>query len=115
MRPGNLRKFALMSPRPAIGSNYLDTHTQWHRADMRNFTRVNGMIARLPRYYKDKIFTQMERTIMAQQSIQISDEAYWNEIERLCKYHADPQSYYEEREAHAHEIIHRRINEKSKF
>lgn len=107
--------FALMSRRPAIGANYLDTHTKWHRAGRRNYTQVNGVISSLPRYYKEKIFTSVERQALASEAIQYSDLNYWEEIERLNKLVDNPERYYEERAIHAHESFKSKVNTKNKF
>lgn len=78
-------EFAVMSRRPGIGAGYLDTHTDWHLADDRNFVRNNGYIQRLPRYYKNKIFEEADRKRIAKQSIQLADENYIKEIDRLSR------------------------------
>lgn len=107
--------FALMSRKPAIGRNYLDTHTKWHRDGLKDYTNVNGHKGRLPRYYRDKIFTQLERERMAYESVIKSDEDYWKEVERLRKYHSNPESYYDERIMSQHEKIKQKVNSKNLF
>lgn len=97
--------FALMSKRPGIGSNYLQTHTRWHRSAMRTFVNVNGIPGRMPRYYREKIFSPLERSILAVQSISDADLKYFETIERLKKFHSDPDQYYEECIANQHELI----------
>lgn len=88
--------FSLMSRRPGIGAQYVDTHLTWHRTAMRNYTQVNGIKNRIPRYYKSKLFTDKERESMAPVSIADSDIAYHKEIARLKKFHSDPYYYYDE-------------------
>lgn len=107
--------FSFMSKRPGLGSDYLRTHTGWHKDDLRNYTQVNGITRRLPRYYKDKIFTDYEKQKMAQRAIEQSDEAYVNEIRTLSKFHQDPYHYYEERLTQAHTMIKSKLNQNSKF
>lgn len=107
--------FALMSRRPGLGATYMDTHKNWHRADMRNYTKVNGHVMRLPRYFKDKMFSDHERKLMATKAIEIGDIEYWNEIERLASLHNDALSYYEERERYAHEDITNKVNSNNTF
>jgi len=51
------KQFSVMSKRPAIGFAYLSTHSAWHLSNRANYTQVNGIRGRLPRYYKNKIFT----------------------------------------------------------
>lgn len=107
--------FAFMSKRPGIGAKYLDTHREWHKADLRNYTQVHGQINRLPRYFKDKIFNPHERALLAANAIDHSTEAYLREVERLTPFHEDAFYYYEERDRAAHELITSKINEKDKF
>lgn len=107
--------FSLMSRRPGIGSRYLDTHRAWHRSDMRNYTQVHGEIGRLPRYYKDKFFTDVERSIMALDSVESGDLDYVESVERLSKFHADPYLYYDERIRHQHDAVISKVNYSSKF
>lgn len=119
--------FCLMSRRPGLGVAYLDTHAQWHKAGLRNYAKVNGMTTRLPRYYKDKklgeyidpetgevviqkLFTTHEKQKLRLEGLQMSDEQYLKEIERLSKLHPDPFAYYEERITHAHDKVTSKIN-----
>lgn len=75
--------FAVMSRRPGLGSNYLIKMKAWHRDDMRNYAINAGVKQRLPRYYKDKIFTQFERQLMAIESIAASDKLYYDAVQTL--------------------------------
>lgn len=107
--------FALMSRRPALGASYLDTHTDWHRAEKRNFTQVEGTIARLPRYYKEKIFNRYERAVMALESTSQADIEYWETVQRLKRFSDNPEYYYEERISFQHEQMLKKINKKNTF
>lgn len=107
--------FAIMSRKPGIGSNYLASHSSWHRADNRNYVRVNGVLGRLPRYFKDKMFTDFERKLMSLDSIQGNDSRYWAEIERLSFLHSDPQAYYDERAMVNHDLVKSKVNSLNKF
>lgn len=110
------KPFALISTRSGgLGINYVDTHGKWHREAQRDFTRVNGIIARIPRYLKEKIFTKLERQLMKINYDAISTDAYWKEIERLSQFHSDPQWYFEEQMRDAHERVHSKINALDKF
>lgn len=107
--------FSLMSRRPGIGSSYLDTHKMWHRDDMRNYTQVNGSKARLPRFYKDKIFSDAERARMAVESVNQSDLVYLDNINRLSKFHADPYHYHDQCVRYAHAGVISKVNISQKF
>lgn len=105
--------FSFMSKRPGIGADYLRTHTKWHRDDMRNFAQVNGITTRLPRYYKDRIFDENERAELAIQAVEIGNEKFFEEIQRLCDLHDDPYVHYAERVKHMRDSITSKLNENS--
>lgn len=94
-----------MSRRPGIGSNYLITHGRWHKAALRNYTQVQGVITRLPRYYKDKLFNAHQRELMRVMGLQAGEEAYEDAIQELIPFHDDPYAYYDERMRHAHDKV----------
>lgn len=94
---GRAPPFAVMSRRPGLGSNYLDTHTRWHKLGQRNYVEVNGYKGRIPRFYKERMFSKLERERLASEAVEMEQEDYWKEIERLEAYHPDPFSYYDER------------------
>lgn len=107
--------FALMSRRPGIGDRYVHTHRQWHIQGLKNYTQVNGVYARLPRFYKEKFFTPLQRERMALDSLVQADSDYWEEMNRLKKFHRDPQAYYEECIVHAHDQVKSKLNDNSIF
>lgn len=104
-----------MSRRPGLGSNYLVTHANWHLHGKRNYTQVNGIKGRIPRYYKDALFSAPLRESMATESINLADIVYHQEVEQLQKFHDDPYYYYDERQRHAHDSVYDKINSKDMF
>lgn len=59
-------EFAVMSKN--IGSNYVtDEIVRWHSMDVvnRNFVRLGNVKIALPRYYRDKIFNEFQKQIIA--------------------------------------------------
>jgi len=112
---GREKPFALMSRRPGIGHDYVNTHRAWHNADMRNFVNVNGIPSRVPRYYKKKLFEDYDLKHIARQSVSASAAQYSKDLMALEKFHSDPVHYYDERINHMHEVMHSRINSKDKF
>lgn len=112
---GREQPFALMSRKPGIGYNYVDTHREWHRSANRTYTQSGGVKGALPRYYREKIFEPYERAHLARLQQTTSKEDYWTEIERLQKFHSDPQQYYDECINHLHSQITKRLNDKDKF
>lgn len=109
------KPFTLISNRPGLGINYVGTHGKWHREASRDFTQVHGIIQRIPRYLRERIFTKLERQIMKINFDAQSNDLYWKEIERLSEFHKNPQGYYDEIVRHAHESIHSKINLLDKF
>lgn len=107
--------FCRMSRNPGIGKNYVDTHKNWHRADFRNYAQVNGIITRLPRYFKEKIFSQREREALAEISIMHGDISTMDAITKLSAFHQDPYNYYTERIRATHDAIVHKCNTQNKF
>lgn len=103
------KQFTCMSRNPGIGHNYIESHSKWHRnrkgKDLRMYTEVNGKKGRLPRYYKDRIFTKMDRALWAQIGAAMASNAYDREIEEIMKTHTNPVEIYEQRLKHHHDNI----------
>lgn len=104
-----------MSRRPGIGETYVSTHTQWHVQGKRNYTQMNGIKGRIPRYYKDRIFSEPLRQAMAAESIALADEQYNDAVEKFSKFHDDPYYYYDERIRNDHDSVYDKINSKDMF
>lgn len=69
-RDGENPVFALMSRKPGLGSKYIETHRKWHQKDINRVYAVKegGVKIALPRFYKDKIYTDMQKQIQAKKS-----------------------------------------------
>lgn len=110
--PKNMQKpFALMSRRPPLGHKYLETHKSWHRGNQlhdklsdiqfdyfRPFTFVNGVRGHLPRFYRDRFFTKLERQAMMPLQIAKMDRLHNIELERLSQFHSSPEQYMLEKQ-----------------
>lgn len=107
--------FSVMSKRPGIGVEYVRTHKDYHRAGMLNFTNVNGQKGRLPRYYKEKIFSAMERERLARESVALADVEYDKSIVSLDRFHSDPYYYFDERVCALHDSVKSKVNILNKF
>lgn len=114
---GELAKpFSTMSRRPGLGHIYYLRMRSWHREDERTYVvREGGFKQRLPRYYKDKIFTKLERQVIAVRSMADADKTYIDEIERLMKLHPNPTAYYDERLQNQERLMLVEMNSKNKF
>lgn len=103
------KNFSVMSN--GLGACYLQYKKHWHKQkgdhhdDYRYYVMNNGFKQRLPRYYKDKIFSKIDRLIAAPAQEELARVMYWNEITRISKTHPDPEAYYEHMLIHKHESI----------
>lgn len=114
--PSVTKPFSTMSRRPGIGHVYYEKMRAWHREDKRTYVvREGGFKQRLPRYYKDKIFNQFERQLIALRLNADIDKVYFDEIERLMSLHPDPCGYFDERLQHADKVLLQQMNSKNKF
>jgi len=66
MRNGREVPFAIMSRKPGLGANYLSpAMIKWHKSDRKNYVLMDGQKRHLPRYYKLKIFSAIDRVRIA--------------------------------------------------
>lgn len=61
---GKEPEFVTMSRKPGIGKGYIDRVGDYHNKTKRNYVRNEGYLQRMPRYYKDKIFSEAEKRSM---------------------------------------------------
>ncbi|AZL83020.1 replication initiator protein [Apis mellifera associated microvirus 36] len=105
------KPFALHSRKPGLGNCYLETHAKWHKPSdkelhWRNFTKVNGITNRLPRYYRDRIFNKEELQWLNTHAAGIFDQELAKEIERISKTtRGDPHEAFKERVQAMHDKI----------
>lgn len=75
-------EFSLMSK--GLGENYLTNNMQnWHKKDLENRMYVNltdGKKIAMPRYYKDKLYTEDERKIIAHYQKYKMEKEYIKEV-----------------------------------
>ena len=75
------RPFSLMSRGYGLGAHYLtDEMVAWHREDDRNYMVIQGKKTKLPRFYKEKIFT------CPIQKAHVSNESKWQAIKEERRY-----------------------------
>lgn len=86
-----LREFSLMSK--GIGENYLTKQMiRWHKQDLDNRMYLNieeGKKISMPRYYKDKIYSEMERKRVAFFAIQTAEEQRIKREKKMYEIHGD--------------------------
>lgn len=116
------RPFSIMSK--GIGANYLNEKRKWnkekkdHLDDYRYYVQLDGHKHRLPRYYKDKIFTKIERAILSARAFDESIELIEKEIQRLEEITGSPVralQLYNERQWNAHDLIRSKNMKLKKF
>lgn len=107
--------FTIMSRKPGIGYQYLATHADWHRNAKRSYVQQEGFKMAMPRYFKEKIFTQWERKRMAVDAMEQELTAYWDEVERLMQHSADPALYYDERVNQLHDSLTKQVFKNETF
>lgn len=107
--------FAFMSKNPGIGFNYLSTHSKYHTDAKRYYSKQNGIYARLPRFFKDKMFTREQRLDMAESAEYDANKIYHEDVKKLSAFHEDPYAYYAERRIQQHDTMTKTINSKDKF
>lgn len=97
---GNRQKpFSLMSRRPAIGQNYLKANKKYHKDNLRFYVNSpNGTKQGLPRYYKDKIFTDEEKTIQSNKGNAETARIFAEKICNTRKRGLEPYKYIEQQE-----------------
>lgn len=113
MREGRTPPFQIMSRKPGLGNAYLTPEMiAWHKADRRNYMDIQGEKRHLPRYYKEKIFSKIDRVRIANRAVRDSIERERKELFRLWKYSKiqNAQAY---RECQLKELA-MRIRDKSK-
>jgi hypothetical protein len=95
MRKDRVRPFAVMSRRPGIGASYLSSAMiDWHRSERKNYAIVDGVKRHLPRYYKEKIFSKIDRVRIAvrDQKEHFKREVDWVRSPAMVK-QRDPLAY----------------------
>lgn len=89
----NYKGFSLISK--GIGNSYL-SNTQKHRKGLENFVINDGYPMAMPRYYKNKIYTKIQRSIIANRTERSMIERYEKNIDSISLVHEHPIRYTEE-------------------
>lgn len=101
---GRSKPFSLMSKN--LGKNYLKNQKTWHRKNKNNYVLNSGMKQKLPRYYRDKIWSSLERSSQAINNRNQMDAQELKMLEELRKHHPNPLQYQQERINCAHSKVH---------
>lgn len=94
---GRNPEFATMSRKPGIGYQYIERAGSWNHDHGNVYVMNDGYAQRMPRYYKDKIFNEFEREVLADAAQKHSEDMYQVEYDRLFKKGIeDPDKYIED-------------------
>lgn len=116
MRNGRVSPFASMSRKPGIGANYLSKEMiAWHKSGRKNYVEIQGEKRHLPRYYKEKIFSKIDRVRIAVRDQKAAFEKLRAELKKINvkvskRYPLGALSYRD----HQMRIAEKRIRDKTK-
>lgn len=104
---GRQKPFSLISNRSGgLGVNYVASNRAWHKGDvLRNYVMKDGFRMKLPRFYKDKVFSVREKEELGKVLLAELTESERVELLELAKFHPDPLSYLNERIVNAYNKI----------
>ena len=86
--------FSIMSLKPALGSSYIKRNDAWHVKNKAMYMVVNGKMVRMPRYYKDQIFTESEKAEIGKICMEEGDKKL-----KIAEYQAKVGNYnYDEQQ-----------------
>lgn len=86
------KPFAIMSKRPAIGHNYLE-NAKYHQENETIQVKTNGVVQRLPQYYKDKFFTSEDKERLQKAGEMPALQREIAERKRILKLGNEPYKY----------------------
>lgn len=92
--PGMNKPFSTMSRRPGLGQNYYDHTREWHEDEEGRFYVVNnGYKQRLPKFYKDKLFTDEQKKNQRSENVQKNEEEFWKRNREIRAKGMEPGEY----------------------
>lgn len=102
----DVRTFPFARMSKGLGINYCTPQmVRHHKRTKQNFVRSNGVVGPLPRYFKEKIFTKLERKIMALEAVAFADKQYCSQVEKIARHNANPYTIHEIALSQAHDRI----------
>lgn len=123
--PSRRKPFARMSRRPGIGNNYLNANQiAWHKNSIEDLTELEDLRAyvqdgsfrrRMPRYYRDRIFSTSEKEVASYFAQREQEANYASEIKRLSLVHPDPDAYFQACVLNAHDEIEKSFKKNYQF
>lgn len=96
--------FSLMSK--GVGRAYLTPQMRrWHKRRKAGYAMQYGYHVPLARYYKDKIFSKLEKEVITLQMEELINRKFVDELTRLSGLHQDPYGYYQEKVNQAYTAV----------
>lgn len=77
------KPFSIMSM--GLGKSYIARRGNWHKQGLKLYVMSQGNKTRMPRYYKDKIFTEDERRAAGEQAATAQEELEAQELDKLIE------------------------------
>jgi len=97
--------FALMSRNPGLGLDYVEQAKTYHQKSQNNYVYVNGgKKGRMPRIYKDKIFSINEKYEFYKQAMALQNESITKKLGDYDHYE-NPAQYFADQKQHTHNTI----------
>jgi len=90
---GVQQPFAIMSRNPGLGLQYIDKAKEYHQKSLNNFVYVNGKKSRMPRIYKDRIFTPEQRYEFFKQAMESQNKDILDKLKKYDHYQ-NPSQYF---------------------
>lgn len=89
-----VKPFSLMSK--GLGICYIDKYKEYHRADVlnRSYVMDNSVKCAMPRYYKDKIYSQWNKDRLFRQSEVVRFDKEKRKLEKYVHDHPDDVSHF---------------------
>lgn len=109
--------FSIMSRRPGLGSDYLIRMRGYYegKVDRNYYPRPEGKKDSLPRYYRDRLYSKVERQVQAKLQLEVIDEK-WREDKKKYDHKGKKRSFTEMLEERSRDRIRKlSLNKKSKL
>lgn len=87
------KPFSLISK--GIGENYIEKRAKWHIEGLRGYVMLEGQRARMPKYYKMKIFSKEQRAMVGEKLSKDIEKIHATRFDELVNYYKDELTAHE--------------------
>lgn len=109
------KTFSLMSKNPGLGLNYMDKTKDYHaKGEKFTTTLLGGQKIPLPRYYRDKLFTSVQKVKNNIRQKKLSDEKREKRFNEISQ-NENPFNYDFQQKSQWIETARKRLNKNSKI